>query len=668
MKWEAFHMGFIGRLLEIDLTDERTAISTLSDEVIWGFLGGRGLNAWLLHQNAVWYADPLGPENTLLLSCGLLTGTEAPASSRLHVSARSPLTGAVGNSNAGGGFGSALRSNGFQSILIRGRAKRPVFLWICNGSAEIRDADSLWGCDTFEAEDRLKKKLGRNRLRVMAIGPGGENLVPFASIMVDHDHTAGRTGMGAVMGSKNVKAIAVRGKDSKEPMDPLARATVRDYIRRIKSSPAFHRIATYGSPVDVRWAHDMGMLATRNYTAAQFEGVDEIDGKKMLDFVTRAKSCYRCPVHCKADVALTRGRFKGMTGARPEFESIIALGSKCGLDEAEAVIYLNDLCSRVGIDTISTGSAIAFAMDLYDRGILTREDSGGMDLGWGNHRSMEVLIHQIVHRQGLGAILSRGVREAARIIGRGSERFAYHTKGLELTGFDPRGLMGTALGYAVSERGGDFNSFYATMEYRWSEKRAEEELGSRSAVRRFATEGKGALIKRALVVSAVLDSLGICKVPALTLIGDFDLKNEAALTASLTGWSLGAEELQRVGERIVNLDRLFNLRSGVRAEDDRIPDRFLDEPISEGPAEGQTVKLASMVEDFYDVMGWNDAGEPSKKTLKALDLTVGWDGAAPATVGAGETGQGVYQPSIPVRKGPVKAHGAKEPRRARGLQ
>lgn len=613
-------MGFLGKSLDVNLTDGKARISNLSEEMVRKFLGGRGLNGWLLYQNVGQSVDPLGPENVLIMSCGLLTGTAVPASSRFHVSSRSPLTGLLGSSNVGAGFGAEMRSSGFQCILIRGRAKRPVTLWIHDENGEIIDAGSLWGLDTWETQKRMKSDLGDENLKIMAIGQGGENLVLFACIMTERDHAAGRTGMGAVMGSKNLKAIVVRGQKKRVTMNQSSASVIKSYIRQIKNSPRFQKVSTYGSAADIRWTNEMGILATRNYRDAQFEGADKIDGENIQKYVTRLRSCYRCPVHCKADIRINKGKFKGTEGTRPEFEPIIALGSKCGLNDVEALLYLCDLCSRLGIDTLSTGSVIAFAMDLYDRGILTEEDTGGIDLTWGNDEAMEKLIHQIVRRKGFGGILSQGVRQAARIIGRGSEGFAYHVKGLELTGYDPRGLMGTALGYAVSSRGGDFTSVYATPEYRWSSEKAEKQLGTRQAADRFSVEGKAALIKRCMIASAVLDSLGICKVPALTLIGDFDLKNEAALTASLTGWAVDSEGLLDVGERIVNVERLFNLRNGADAGDDRISEKFIEQAIDKGPSEGHTVLLEPMIKDFYRAMGWSASGYPSEEKLKALDL------------------------------------------------
>jgi aldehyde:ferredoxin oxidoreductase len=613
-------MAFVGEFLDADLTRGSITMSPLAEDLAKNFLGGRGLNVWLLYQNVTECITPVAPENVLILGCGLLTGTTTPTASRLHVTSKSPHTGILGSSSVGGGFGAALRSCGFQCILIRGRADRPVYLWIGAGQGEIRDASCLKGLDTRKTQESLRALLGEENPKILAIGPGGENLVSFACIMTDHDHVAGRTGMGAVMGSKNLKAVVVKGCDTKASFHSSTVSAFRAYLRKIESSPRFREVSTYGSSCDIRWTHNMGMLATRNYRDVRFEDIDRIEGKEIHKHVTRTKGCSGCPVRCKANIRIDHGQFKGMEGARPEFESIIALGSKCGLSDTGALLYLSDLCSRLGIDTISTGSVIAFAMDLYDRDILTREDTGGINLTWGNHEAMETLLHRIAGRHGLGAILSLGVRKAAEIIGRGSDAFAYHTKGLELTGYDPRGLMGTALGYAVSERGGDFSSVYATLEYRWSAERAERQLGNRRAVDRFSPEGKGPLIRRAMVVSAVLDSLGLCKVPALTLIGDFDLKNEAVLTRSVTGWPLDANDLFHIGERIVNVERLFNLRNGAGVEADRISAKFINEAVDEGPCKGSTVRLEPMLKEFYRVMGWDQTGHPVKAKLAALDL------------------------------------------------
>jgi aldehyde:ferredoxin oxidoreductase len=326
-------------------------------------------------------------------------------------------------------------------------------------------------------------------------------------------------------------------------------------------------------------------------------------------------------VHCKAEVEIPNGKYKGFKGSRPEYETVIDLGALCGLGDPEALFYLSNLCNKLGLDSISTGSVIAFAMDLFDRGILSREDTDGLDLAWGNADAMQEMMIGIAKREGLGDILAQGVRRAAKIIGKGAEKYAYHVKGVEIYGGDPRGMMGTALSYAISLRGGDFTSVYPVPEFRYSPEKAEKEFGTRAAVDFQATEGKGALVRKCLIVSAVIDSLGICKVPALTIMGDYDLEKEAALTRALIGLDISTPVLFKIGERIVNFQKLINLKLGVTAADDTLPDKFMHESIGEGPATGQKVhELASMVRAFYHSMGWDKQGIPTEAKLKELGI------------------------------------------------
>ena len=618
---------FLGRLLTVDLTSREVEAAVPLALQSWGergeelahkFLGGRGLNAWQLLEHVGPGTDPLGPENVLILSCGLLTGTQAPASSRLHIGARSPLTGLLGSSNVGGHFGAELRAAGFQSLLIRGRAERPVALWLHGDKVEIRDADDLWGLDAWTTQSRLQEELGEARAKIMAIGPGGENGVLYACIMAGRGHAAGRTGMGAVMGSKNLKAIAVR-KTSEVSKDFRSLKLVKQYIKQIRSAPRYDTFARYSNSAYVTWARDEGLLSTRNYRQTQFEGAERIDGSQMIKYVTRSRSCHRCPVHCKAELKVPSGRF-AIEGDRPDIEPIVALGSKCGLDDVEALLYLYNLAGQLGIDVISTGGVLAFAMELYERGILTDDDTGGVALTWGNAEAMETVMRQIARREGLGAVLAEGVQRAAQIIGRGAEQYAFHSKGLELTAYDPRGAMGTALGYAVSTRGADFTSVYAIPEYRWDAAQGREVFGTEKAVDRLSIEGKGALVKRSMIVSAILDSLGLCKVPILSVVGDFSLENEAALASALSGWPLTAADLLTIGERILNAERLFNLRHGATRDDDDLPDRFTEEPLPNGPTQGMTAAIQPMVRDFYAVMGWDTDGQPTREKLRELEL------------------------------------------------
>ncbi len=610
-------MGIYGKTLHVNLTEKRHFLSLIQDRVLKTSIGGRGFNVAYLFDHFSGEIDPLGQDNCLLFSCGLLTGTAAPASSRLHINAVSPLTGLLGSSNVGGQVGAWLRSCGIQSIIVRGRSNNPVYLYIEEGRAEIRDARFLKGLDTFETQEKIKDVLGNRHLSCLVIGPAGENMARFACIMSGRDHAAGRTGMGAVMGSKNLKAIVVaKGGKRKLPVrTSKARDAVRKYVKMIKASPDFKIFAQYGGAGYVKWADDMGLMATRNYQENRFRQVDNIDGKRLEAYKLKSSGCYNCPVQCKAVLSFTRKKNPKETATRPEFEPMLNLGAKCGLDDLEAIVYLDNLCSRLGIDSTSAATAIAFAMDLYGRGILTRQDTHGLAIPWGSAQVMETLITQMTHGEGFGALLSKGVRQAARVIGKGSDHYAAHVKGLELSAYHPGGIMGTALGYAISSRGGDYNNVYASLEYRWSKEQASRSFGSPEAVDIHAFSGKGKLVRRAVLVNIVLDSLGLCKVPALSMIGTFDLKSEADLASSLTGLSVTADELFAAGDRIASMERCFNLRQAPGMTEDTLPPMFLNQPGSNLNQE----TLDVMISDYYTAMGWDECGNPDPGLLKGTD-------------------------------------------------
>ena len=616
-------MNILGQILDIDLTTETWKLSEYPQDLARKYLGGRGFNMHVLYHQLPAKTNPLGPENLLILSCGLLTGTAAPSSARLHINALSPLTGLLGSSNVGGNFGPWLRSNGIQSVILRGKSSQPVYLWIDGNAIEIRKAKSLWGLDTWQTEDRLKAIPDGDKISVLAIGPGGENGALFGCIMSDRDHAAGRTGMGTVMGSKNVKAIVVKKQGQKVPSasDGKLNTTIQRYLGQIKTSPHYAEISKYGGASYVKWADDLGILATRNYRQNTFEAAERIDAKNLKDNITRRRSCHRCPVHCKADLEFSRGKYKGMQAVRPEFESMLALGSKCGLSDLDTLVFLDNLCSRLGIDNISAGNAIAFAMDLFERGIISLKDTGDVDLAWGNGDAMETLIRQMAAGKGFGRILAKGVRRASQLIGNGAEHYAPHVKGLEMAGYHPDNIMGTALGYAVASRGADFNDVFATLEYKWLPQEQTDELGAPKASDLKSIHGKAELVRRSTIIVTALDALGLCKVPALCLICAYDLVAEAELAAAITGWPLDASALFISGERIVNMERLFNLRYGASSADDRLPDMFFEKDYNAGeePSKPQTW-MEPMIKEFYDVMGWDLQGQPTPEKLADLGI------------------------------------------------
>ena len=617
-------MNFLGRILEVDLIAEKWQFTPFPRELSRQYLGGRGFNVQYLYNHLHPDTDPLGPENIILFSCGLLTGTAAPTSARLHINALSPLTGLLGSSNIGGDFGAKLRSCGIQSLIIRGKSTQPVYIWISGDTIEIRSAKSLWGLDTWQTDDQLKKKLGSEKLKILTIGPAAENGLLYGCIMTDRDHAAGRTGMGTVMGSKNLKAIVVKEHKSKKLFQTSnnGHEVIKRYIWQIKNSPHYKEVKKHGGAGYVTWADDLGILATRNYRENTFEAAEQIDGKNLEKNITRSRGCHRCPIRCKAELKFDEGRFKGTEALRPEFEPMLSLGSKCGLKDLDTLVYLDNLCSRMGMDSISAGSAIAFAMDLFERKILTLADTGGLDLSWGNGDSMEILIRQMAVGEGLGGILAMGVRRAAKAIGRGAENYAPHVKGLEIAGYHPDNIMGTALGYTVSSRGADFSDVYATLEYKWIPDEKSEAFGLPKTIDLSSIQGKAKLVRQSMIVGMVIDNLGLCKVAVLCLICAYDLVAEAALTAALTGQPVNVEELFSAGERIVNLERLFNLRYGASVADDRLPDMFFEREYNAGKKPSKPPEwMEPMKREFYHIMGWDEKGRPTEDKLSDLGLS-----------------------------------------------
>ncbi|CAB1085223.1 Tungsten-containing aldehyde:ferredoxin oxidoreductase (EC [Olavius algarvensis Delta 1 endosymbiont] len=609
------------KIFEIDLTQNRIKVEEYTEGMAGEHLAGFGFNIKTLFQRLTQTITPLDPANILMITRGLLTGTAAPASSRIHLSALSPLSGLIASSNVGGFFGSMLQTLDIMGLIITGKAPRPIYIRITSNGVDIEDADGLWGLDTRQTQTRLRSDLGDERAQVLCIGPAGENQVRFAGVLAGKDHAAGRTGLGAVFGSKNIKALVVQAEKVRPKMSEAAAKVVKHYIRNMKTNTGrFHDYATYGSSGDVLETNEWGLLGTRNYRLGQVPDALGIDGRGLQKFVFKKNACPRCPVHCKADIEIRDGDYKGFRGGRPEYETVMKMGPLCGLSDPRALLYLTNLCNILGLDTISTGGVIAFAMDLFDRGIITPDDTGGLILRWGDAAVIETLIRQIATCRGLGKILARGVRKAAEIFGKNAEDYAYHVKGVEIYGADPRGLMGTALSYAVSLRGGDFTSVYPIPEYRYTPEKAKREFGTDQVVNLTATEGKGGLVKKCMIVSMVIDSLGLCKVPTLAISANYDLVLESQLIKAITGLDLSTADLFFIGERLVNLEKLFNLRHGSDFHADNLPDLFVNQPLTEGPAKGLKVNLEPMVQDFYHCMGWDEKGIPTSDTLRRLGL------------------------------------------------
>lgn len=612
-----------GELVRVDLAARRITREPCPEELLRDYLGGRGLVARLLLEHLPASVRPLDPENMLIISAGLLSGTRMLTSGRVHLGARSPLTGLIGCSNGGGSFGALLKKCGIMALIVTGKAAEPVYMDIGERGVTIEDAAPFWGLTTGKALGRIREAVGDDRAGVILIGPAGENCSPLGCVITDSGHAAGRTGMGAVMGSKNLKAVAVRRTASAAGVGSAkAAAAVKKYTAALKALPCWEEWVADGSSAHVSWTDRMGASGARNFNSVTFEGVGTACGSHYRDLVVRRRGCYNCPIRCRAVVRIDRGRHKGFTGDRGEYEPLSTWGPRCGNADGLESIYLLNKCDEYGIDSKGAGNAVAFAMDLYARGILTEADTGGLEPAWGSAEAMETLLDDIVYRRTrLGDLLSRGIREAAAAIGRGADQYAYHVKGLSISIMDPRGFKATGLAYAVSNRGGDFTYVYAKPEYAYTPERALRAYGSEKAADRLSEEGKPQMVKECACANAVIDSLGICKIPEFGMLLDFNLEAVAEIMTAFTGDNYSGADLLRIGERILNAERLLNFRFGAGGEDDWLPEKFLVEPVDEGPCAGSVVELKPMLQEYYRIMGWNEDGTISRAMLDQLGLS-----------------------------------------------
>lgn len=618
-------MTHLGDILDIDLTTGATTRRPFDEATARLVLGGRGFGALELWRSSCPETDPLGPSNPLILAPGLLTGTGAPTASRLQITARSPLTGLLGSSNVGGGIGFALRAAGVAALVLRGAAPRFSWLSLTADGVEIHDARDLAGLETEEAHAALCAQLPGTHKDALVIGPAGERRLPLACLISGRGHAAGRTGLGAVLGAKNLKAIAAAydADASAAPSADLGRLA-RAYVRQIVAADHFEDFHRYGSTFGVEWGRERGILATRNFASGPPANPPTLDSAAVHRYVQRRWGCRGCPVQCKAEIRVEASGDHGLepvvlVGQRPDFEPLVALGPKLGIDDPELVLRLHNRCDALGFDSISAGSVMSFAFDVFDRGLISAADTGGLELRWGDGQAAAALLESMATGEGFAGRLARGVRHAAMALGRGTQRYAYHVKGLELSAYDPRAAWATGLSYAVSSRGADFTCVYPHHEFDLPPDEAERLYGTPEAADPLSPAGKAALVRRSMIVSAAVDALGLCKVPVLSLLDRYDLELEAGLTP-FAGLALSAEALFAAGERSVTVERLYNLRCGADGDADRLPEHFAQCPL-EGLARGDgVIELDTVRSEFYQLMGWSTAGVPTPETLTRLGL------------------------------------------------
>ncbi|MCL4459993.1 MAG: aldehyde ferredoxin oxidoreductase family protein [Chloroflexi bacterium] len=621
--------GYNGRILRVDLTERQVGIEENDEHFYRTYMGGSALGAYYLLKEMRPGCDAFSPLNILVLACSVVTGAPVSGLSRFSVTAKSPLTDAIGDSQAGGYWPAELKFAGFDAIVIKGRASSPVYLWIDDGQVEIRDAGHFWGKTTGETQILVRREVGDGDVQVACIGPAGEKLVRFASIVSGLNHVAGRTGMGAVMGSKNLKAVAVRGRKKVEVFDAeTVRKIAKQAVEAVKRGFSLHELGTAGV---VKWQQDDGGLPTRNYARGVFAGADKICGEAMRKQIyVKSESCYACAVRCKQVVAAEAPYKVDPTYGGPEYETLAALGSYLQIDNLVAIAKGNELCNKYGLDTISAGGTIAFAMECCERGIIGRKESDGLDLSFGNAQAMVEVLERIARREGIGDILAEGSARAARHFGKGAEQFAIESRGQELPAHMPQVKRSLALTYAVNPFGADHNSSDHDTSY--------EPEADLEGLRRLASLGllnprpldaldndKVRFFVYTQQVLALLDALTICIFvwgPSFQLLPINDLPS---LVKAITGWRVTLWELMKVGERRTNLLRSFNAREGFTKEDDRLPERLF-QPLPDGPSAGKGVDRCSWeiaLEKYYAMMNWEaQTGNPTQAKLEELGL--GW--------------------------------------------
>ena len=601
--------GFFGKILRVNLSERKVSASALPDEFIKDYLGGRGIGARILYEENPPHVDPYSSENRLIFFASPIMGTIAPCCVKFSLVTKSPLSGTILMSLAGGFFGPAFKRTGYDGIIITGKAKGPVYLQIVDEQVKILDAQHLWGKDTAETEELLQSNMGGREAKIACIGPAGENLVRYASVFSE-SHACGRGGGGAVMGSKNLKAIIVRGTQKV----PLANEKAfEEYIKEVilpkfRTSDRVKKFGAFGTPGVLAIVNSQGILPTRNYQQGIFEGAASIDGQAVKEASIKHESCYRCPVACKPHTKMESGEYAGYETEGPEYETLFSFGSNLGNANLGSIVAANKLCQLYGLDTISTGNVIGFAMECFEKGILTKKDTQGMELKFGSHQVLVPMIKKIAFRDGLGGILAEGVKRAAEKIGKGALDYAMEVKGLEMSGYDPRGAKGMGIAFSTAPRGGCHQRGLIV----------QETFGLPPFVDRFGTEGKGELVKTKQNEAAVQDALGFC---VFVSRGDpIGFPEFAEMFTQATGVSVTAADLLRVGERIWNVERLYNLREGFTRKDDSLPKRFLEQPMADGPTKGHVVELDKLLSDYYKQRGWDEKGRITPAKLDELGL------------------------------------------------
>jgi aldehyde:ferredoxin oxidoreductase len=613
-----------GTILRVNLDDGSLQREPTEERLAQSFLGGRGLNVKRLWDELPAGADPLSPQNILIFGVGPLVGTLFPGGARFNVSALSPQTGILGDSNAGGFFGPELKFAGYDQVIVQGRAEHPVYLCIQDDEVELRDARGLWGRDVWESTQALRQELGGHDVQVATIGQGAENGVRFAGVFANLNRAAARTGMGAVMAAKNLKAVAVRGTGAISVADVARFGEIIEQLdETIYNHPEYELRCRLGTTKLIKALDGIGGLPTRHFQRGRFEGADAVSGEAIERlYKVKGKACFACTIPCSRFLVVEDPRFPGLRMEGPEYEPLAGFSVRVGNDDLALALKCVDLSNRYGLDAITLSEVISWAMECYERSLLSRKEAGGLDLTWGNGETLLTLVHQVARREGFGDFLADGVVKAAQRMGRGSEEFAMHSKGLEVFQADPRSIKAYGLGNAVASRGADHLRSEPWFEFSNDPEEGIRRYGIPETAFRLEYKGKGLVVKHFEEMAAISDATGVCK-NTYNNMEVLDWEGTAELLQAATGWDVSAEEVRQIGERIVNLERLFIARQGITRQDDMLPRRFLREPMPEGsgPSAGSVLELEPMLDEYYRARGWDvGTGLPTDEKLAELDL------------------------------------------------
>ena len=615
--------GIGGQVLWVDLSKGTITKKPVDEKIVKKYLLGAGFLSKMLYDMIPADTDPLGEENVLGLATGLLTGSMFPQASRHVIAALSPLTGIWGESHAAGFFGAELKFAGYDAIIFTGISPKPVYLLIKDAKVELLDAAHLWGKDVFETDDILRKAHGR-QYRTLSIGQAGENLVRFAAIMNDRDRASARSGLGAVMGSKRLKAVIVKGTGKIEVADSKNYLKQMDvFHKRMLANPFTPGRVKYGTTNLIELMHHIGRLPSYNMRQGVFEGYEKISGEAINEhYLVKARADWSCLQRCGRYTAVREGPY-AFEGGAPEFETQSAMGSRCGNDNLEAVLFGHHLANQYGLDTISLGGTISWAMEAWDEGLLTAKDTDGIDLSWGNHESIVKLTRMIAMRQGFGDILADGSALAAERIGRGTEKFVMTVKKQEIAGQEPRAQKSMGLAAATAARGADHLYAFPVLDEAGFDEDIKKRFGEEylpEMADRLNPKYKGIMVKECEDFMVMVESVGLCKY-GTQIPPEFFYDDIALVLKIHNGLDLTSEDLQIIGERIVNLNRLFNARFGVDRKDDCLPERLTKEKAPLGPSEGEVVELEQMLNEYYEERGWDQkTGLPLQETLERLGL------------------------------------------------